>query len=155
MSGQPDFDTDAAHRWFAIELNNAIWDWLETNTSAEPTDSIVHAAHASYHHWKQVGTVINEARAAVVVANVHATVGSGDAAHIWASECLRLLEQAGDQAQDWDWAFAHDSLARALALQSSPEAAAQAATATAAGEAIAEPGDKQVFDNWVASRSAQ
>ena len=147
----PSLDTAAAHRWFAIETNNAVWAWLEalpTASTASPADPILHAAHASYFHWSQIGTVINQARAASLVANVHATLGSSSLATAFANECFELLDQAGDDATDWDLAFAHDSLARAYAASGRADAADQHARARAAGDAIADPEDKAVFDDW-------
>jgi len=144
----PTFDVDTAHRWFAMDLNNATWTWLETHTEASATDPAIHAAHASYHHWRQVGGVINNARAASLVANVHAACGNGSIALALAHECFDLLDQAGDDATDWDLAFAHDSLWRALAALDDPGAQAQRATARRHGDAIADPASKQVFDDW-------
>ena len=97
---EPDFDLDVAHRWFATRLNNATWVWLDENEQGSSTDPIIHAAHASYHHWRQIGTTINHARAASLVANVHAACGNGAMAHALAVECLELIEQAGDDATD-------------------------------------------------------
>ena len=145
---EPSFDVAAASRWFAIESNNATWDWLYANTSAERTDPIIHVAHTSYHHWSAIGTTINEARAASLLANVHAACGNGELAVALAQRCLALTEDAGDEAKDWDIAFAQDSLARALAAVGDPGAAAQKVSARAAGDAISDPDDKAVFDEW-------
>ena len=143
----PDFDVATAQRWFAIELNNATWDWLDANQTGAPTDPIVHVAHASLHHWRDVGTVINQARAMVLVANVHACLGHGDIAAVSAEECMRLTLEAADAA-DWDRAFAHDVLARVAALTGDPAAAERKAEARHAGDAIVDPGSKEVFDAW-------
>jgi len=145
---EPSFDVAAADRWFAIELNNATWAWLDAHETGNPIDPIVHAAHASYHHWRQAGTVIHQARAASLVSNVHSTVGNADLAKALALECLRLIDEAGEEATDWDFAFAHDSLARSLAAAGDPGAVEQRATARRAGDAIHEADDKEVFDDW-------
>ncbi len=146
----PSFDVSVAGRWFAVETNNATWDWLYANTSGDPADPIVHVAHASYHHWSSVGTTINMARAASLLANVHATLGNARMALAFAQVCLEQTDAAGEDAKDWDLAFAQDSLARALAAGADLGAAEQKQIARAAGDAISDPGDKEVFDEWFA-----
>lgn len=151
MAADPTFATDAAHRWFAIATNNTVWDWLESNDHGAATDPIIHVAHASYFHWDSAGTDVHRARAASLVANVHATLGNAAIAAAMASECLRLLDSAGQDAADWDHAFALDSVARASAAAHDPDAAKHKARARAVGDAITDPDDKAVFDAWFAS----
>jgi hypothetical protein len=144
-------DIDEATRWFASRYNNATWDWLEATTSVDglaPTDPIIHTAHASFQHWSEVGTTLHLARAASLVANVHATVGNTALAKAFAADCARLLDEAGDAATDWDRAFCDDSMARALAATGDPGAEAARHQARATGDAIANPKDKATFDSW-------
>ena len=76
---EPPFDLASAHRWFGIELNNRIMDALEAvRVTPETGESFIHAAHASCHHWMQVGTVANHGRGEFVVASVYA-------AAVWAA----------------------------------------------------------------------
>ena len=76
---EPPFDLASAHRWFGIELNNRIMDALEAGrVTPETGESFIHAAHASCHHWMQVGTVANHGRGEFVVASVYA-------ASVWAA----------------------------------------------------------------------
>ena len=68
MSETP-FDKAVAQRWFAIELNNATWEWLESGDyDVHVGEQMLHAAHASCHHWLQVGSAANHARAECLVA---------------------------------------------------------------------------------------
>ncbi len=145
---EPTFDTEAAHRWFAAATNNAVWDWLDAHEQGAASDPIIHAAHASYFHWNNVGSAIQKARAASLVANVHATLGNAEIAAGLANECQALLDAAGDEAADWDLAFGLDSMARAAAAGGDDDAAAHKARARAAGDAIADDQDKAVFDDW-------
>ncbi|MGI9610157.1 MAG: tetratricopeptide repeat protein [Acidimicrobiia bacterium] len=146
----PNFDLVAADRWFAVETNNETWNWLYDNASGEAGDPIINVAHASLYHWNRVGTTINRARAASLVANVHSTLGNGALAVALARQSLELTAEAGDEAQDWDVAFAQDSLGRALSASGDPAAADQRIAARRAGDAIVEAGDKEVFDEWFA-----
>ncbi|MCY4081926.1 MAG: hypothetical protein OXF54_16910 [Caldilineaceae bacterium] len=144
------FEVDKAHRWFGIDLNNSTMDALDagliTPDSCEP---YIHAVHASCYHWMQVGTVANHARGEFAVASVYAAAGLGEAALRHARRCLELIEGNPDEVEDWDKAFAYDSLARAYAAGGDTAAARKTrGQAKAAGEAIADEEDREVFLNW-------
>ncbi len=144
------FEVDKAHRWFGIDLNNSTMDALDaglvTPTSCEP---YIHAVHASCYHWMQVGTVANHARGEFAVASVYAAAGLGEAALRHARRCLDLIEANPDATEDWDTAFGYDALARAYAAGGDMAAAREAREqAQAAGEAIADEEDRNIFLSW-------
>ena len=149
---EPSLDLAAAHRWFGVELNNGTWDALSSGSlTAETADAHVHAAHASCHHWMQVGTVANRVRGELTVANVYAAAGLAEAALRHARRCLELTQANCAQMVDWNVAFAGDVLARALAAAGQDEHARQAKErARAAGEAIADSEDRKFFFEWIA-----
>ena len=149
---EPSFDLAAAHRWFGVELNNSTWDALSSGSvTAEAADAHIHAAHASCHHWMQVGTVANRARGELTVANVYAAAGLAEAALRHAHRCLELTQANRAEMADWDVAFACDVLARAHAAAGQNEHARQAKKrARAAGEAIADEDDREFFFEWFA-----
>ena len=149
---EPSFDRAAAHRWFGVELNNASWDALSAGSvTAATADAHIHAAHASCHHWLQVGTVANRARGELTVANVYAAAGLAEAALRHTRRCLELTQANRAEMADWDVAFACDVLARAHAAAGQNEHARQAKErARAAGEAIADPEDRKFFFEWFA-----
>ncbi|MDE0069508.1 MAG: hypothetical protein OXO48_07320 [Caldilineaceae bacterium] len=144
------FDIPKAHRWFGIQLNNSTMDALDAGlVTAETAEPYIHAAHASCHHWMQVGTVANHGRGEFAVASVYAAAGLGEAALRHARRYLELFEANPAEMEDWDKAFAYDSLARAYAAAGNTQAARQArAQARAAGDAIADEEDRTVFLNW-------
>ncbi len=75
------FEIPKAHRWFGIQLNNSTMDALDAGlVTAETAEPYIHAAHASCHHWMQVGTVANHGRGEFAVASVYAAAGLGEAA---------------------------------------------------------------------------
>ncbi|MDE0078699.1 MAG: hypothetical protein OXO50_14350 [Caldilineaceae bacterium] len=144
------FEVAKAHRWFGIDLNNSTMDALDagliTPDSCEP---YIHAVHASCYHWMQVGTVANHARGEFAVASVYAAAGLGEAALRHARRCLGLIEGNPDEVEDWDKAFAYDALARAYAAGGDTATARKTrGQAKAAGEAIADEEDREVFLNW-------
>ena len=63
-----------------------------------------------------------------------------------------LIEGNPDAVEDWDRAFAYDSLARAYAAGGDTAAARETREqAQTAGEAIADEEDREVFLNWFKS----
>lgn len=145
---QPSFDLATAHRWFAVECNNAAWSLLEAPVrSAEEAERMVHLAHAACHHWLQVGTPLHHARALLLVANVSAEMGWPQPALHFSQRVLDLLRTC-DDAADWDLAFAEDARSRALAVAGDPQAASVREAARAAGERIAKTEDKAMFEQW-------
>lgn len=147
---EPPFDESVAHRWFAVELNNATWDWLEAEDYDVPSaERMVHAAHASCHHWLQVGGAANHARAECLVANVHAAIGDGSGAIRHALRCVELTKANSQEVSDWDWAFAFDALARAHAADDkNKQATLVRMQAREFGGKIADKEDKAFFDKW-------
>ena len=147
---EPPFDLDTAHRWFGIELNNRTMDALEAGeVTPQTAESHIHAAHASCHHWMQVGTTANHGRGEFAVASVYAAAGLGEAALRHARRYLELVEAHPEEMADWDAAFAYDALARAHAASGEVDSARQARQqAKAAGEAIADEDDRLYFSRW-------
>lgn len=143
-------DQSVANRWFAVELNNKVWDWLEAEDYDDPAaERMVHAAHASCHHWLEAGGVANHARAECLVANVHAAIGDGTGALRHALRSLELTKAHAGELADWDWAFAYDALARAhAAAGKTKQASIVRMQARQYGKKIADEQDKQFFDKW-------
>src|SRR5687768_9557039 len=70
------FDLPRAQRWFAVELNNLAWDLLDKpGRTNDETNRMLHAAHASVHHWLAAGNELNRLRGMVLLANVYASAG--------------------------------------------------------------------------------
>jgi len=148
----PTFDTTAAHRWFAAELNNNLWLALDAGRwSADEAEQNIHAAHASCYHWLQVGNVSHHARAECLVANVYAVAGFGESALRHALRCQELIEDSPYAFEDWDFAFAYDALARAYMLTGDAgEAEYHLQRAQTAGDGIVDEEDRAIFLKWFA-----
>jgi hypothetical protein len=101
------------HRQLGVSLFNHVWTLLELpeRTPAQD-DELVHAAHASRHHWAQVGEARHLARGEWQISRVYSVLGRGEPALHHARRCLELLEESGD-GEDWDVPFAHEAVARA------------------------------------------
>jgi hypothetical protein len=136
-------------RQVAVDLFNAVWRQMErTDRSPDDDAAMVHMAHASVHHWAQVGTEVNLARGEWQVSRVYTVVGRGDSALWHAQRCLELCTRNG--FADWDLAYAHEAMARAYAVLGDAEACARHIVA-AREVAIAEDDDRELVEKDLAS----
>jgi hypothetical protein len=116
--------TDTDHRRLAVELFNKTWTLMNKSdrTRAED-DELVHCAHASAYHWRQVGTEANWARGEWQCSRVYTVLGLGEPALRHARRCFELVESAPEEMEEWDLAAAHEALARAHATAGDADAA--------------------------------
>jgi DNA-binding transcriptional MerR regulator len=135
----------ADERKLAAELFNGVWALMETEDRTRAQDDrMLHMAHASRHHWEQVGTPANLARGEWLCSRVYAVLGRAEPALHHATRVLEICEEHG--IGDWDLAFAYEALARAHAVAGDPEATEAAlARARAAADDIAEAEDRDLL----------
>ncbi|HEX5591082.1 MAG TPA: helix-turn-helix domain-containing protein [Candidatus Limnocylindrales bacterium] len=150
----PELDA-AAHRRLGVDLFNHTWTLIEKpdRTPAE-TDEMIHAAHASRHHWSKAGTTVNLARGEWQIARVYSVLGRAEPAQWHAARCLAYVEAAvaAGEAEDWDLAAAYESLARAASVAGDRDAAATwRDRARAALAAIADPADRELIEGDLAT----
>jgi len=131
-------------RQLGVDLFNEVWRLMRTR---EDDDRMLHAVHASRSHWGEAPECKPEnlARGEWQVSRVHTVLGRGEPAIWHARRCLEHCLEAG--IGDWDLAYAYEALARAHAVAGNEDDAAHwKAKAREAGDAIAEPGDREHFD---------
>ena len=147
----PSFDVTAAHKWFAVECNNACWPTLEPTTFVgEDAEKLLNQAHAAVFHWRQIGKPVNVARGNWLLARVNTVLGRKEAALHHAQLCLDQCLRDG--FKDWDLAFAYEAAARANALAGNMDAArAHYADAVTASAACAEKEDREIVDGDLAT----
>jgi hypothetical protein len=145
------------HRRLGAELNNRVWDVLETgvvgpDSPADEREDLLYAAYASAHHWRQVGTPANRARAEHLVSRAATQVGLFEVAVRHAHRCLDIVAANPDAMEDWDLAFALEALARAQAGSgSTDEAHATYTRAVTVTRAIGDPEDRGVLEEQLRS----
>lgn len=147
-------DLDGAmHRRLGVALFNHVWTLLETpDRSAAQTDEMIHAAHASRFHWSRAegSEAANLARGEWQCSRVYAVLGRGEPARWHAKRCLAIHEAAG--SADWDIASAYEAMARACAVAGDRDAAAAwKAKAVAALDGIADPDEREIIENDIAT----
>ncbi|HUQ70047.1 MAG TPA: hypothetical protein VM165_11015 [Planctomycetaceae bacterium] len=113
---EPTFDVAAAHRWFAIDCNNAAWDLIEqADRTASDTDRMLHLAHASCWHWQQIGQPIHQLRGLTLLATAYVAARLPAGAVRFAERGLDLSQEVSD-ATPFDRACAHGAVAAAYQL---------------------------------------
>jgi len=136
-----------AHRFFARTTNGLAWELLERPARNRDEDEhMVSAAYTSLFHWRQVGTPANWQRGEWLVARVQAALGRNAEAMRHGRACMDLTQSHPEAMDAFDVAFAHEGMARVLALAGEPEAAtAHLRRAEEAGRGIQDPEDRAVF----------
>ncbi|MFZ0170345.1 MAG: helix-turn-helix domain-containing protein [Acidimicrobiales bacterium] len=123
---------------------NSVWDLMEKeDRTTEEDDLMLHMAHASRHHWGQVGKPEQIARGEWQVSRVYAVLHRSEPCLHHAQRVLDICLANG--IADWDLAFAYEALARGHAVAGDPEAArAMTERALEAVEQIAEDEDRKL-----------
>ncbi|MHB8468680.1 MAG: hypothetical protein ACYDCH_02835 [Gaiellaceae bacterium] len=104
-------------RRVAADLYNRTWTFLErTERTPDDDEEMVHCAHASAYHWRQVGTEANRARGEWLCARVYAVLGRAPESLYHAQRCLAIVEAHPADVEDWDEPAALEALARAHAV---------------------------------------
>ena len=134
------------NRWFAIESNNLAWTLAE-NPAGDPAqrEEMLNAAHASAFHWSRVGSDLHKARADLLLGQVHALLGNASLAKAYALRSYEFITSR--DSPDWEIALAHAVLAHAARVAGELSLYAKHhAMARKLGDAIADGGDKEIFD---------
>lgn len=109
-------------RQLAADLFNGVWKLLDKkDRTVEEDDRMLHMAHASRHHWEQVGTAANLARGEWQCSRVYCVLGRAEPAGHHARRVLEICQANG--IGDWDLGFAYEALARASAVAGDQEQA--------------------------------
>ena len=137
--------TPEEERQLAVDLFNRAWTLIDSDErTPEQDDELIHAAHASRHHWAAVGTPANLARGEWQLSRVYVTLGRAEPALHHARRCLAYCESNPDALQDWDLPYAHEALARSHALAGeADEAGRHAAAARELTARVADAEDRE------------
>ncbi len=115
VMGTPAEALDAeAERRLGVDLFNKTWTLMEKeDRTQDDDDEMVHCAHASAYHWRQVGTPANRSRSEWQCSRVYAILGRTEPALHHARRCLEIVDAHPDDMKDWDRPAALEALARA------------------------------------------
>ena len=143
----------ATERQVAVDLFNHVWTLLETpDRTPMQDDEMLHAAHASRHHWGKVGKPVNFARGEWQCSRVYAVLGRPEPALWHGRRCVALCEEHG--IGDFDIAFGWEAIARAQSVAGDRDAAAEAiGRARSLAGGISEDEDRELFESDLATIS--
>jgi hypothetical protein len=147
-----EFDV-ARRRRLAVDLFNHVWTLLRRDErTVEQDDEMLHAAHASRHHWAEAGTAVNLARGEWQCSRVYATLGRAEPALHHARRCLEICEANTADLEEFDLPFAYEALARAHAVAGDrAEAERWATRGREAAAAIRDEDDRELVLGDLAS----
>lgn len=134
-------------RRLASGLYNDVWRLMELpDRTPEQSDAMLHAAHASRHHWAAVGGPVNLARGEWLCARVYSVLGRAEPAVWHARRCLELAMES-EGREDWDVPGAQEALARAyLTAGNRDEARRWAKLGLASVAAVANREDREPIE---------
>ena len=137
----------------AVDLFNHVWTLMETpDRTPEQDDEMIHAAHASRHHWAAVGTGKNLARGEWQISRMYVTLDRGEPALYHAGRCLAYCEASRDEIEDWDIPFAYEALSRAhMTAGNEEEAKRYAEKARELAAQVADKDDREHLEEDLAT----
>jgi hypothetical protein len=142
----PTPEMQAWHKQVGMLCNNRAWALAEQVRSSLEDSEMLTAAHTSSYHWNLVGTELNRMRAMALLAQVHALLGHGDTAMSLATQ-MRSYFLGRSDTPAWELAFTHAIYAHSARVAGEPQIHAAAyREAVAAGAAIADDEERQIFD---------
>jgi hypothetical protein len=130
----------------AVALFNRVWGLMEKpKRTREEEDEMIHAAHASRYYWGEVGRPENRARGEWQISRMYTVLGRAEPAIAHAQRCLEICKE--NNVEDWDIAYAYESLARAHKTAGhNADARKFKKLARTAGNQISEAEDREHFD---------
>jgi hypothetical protein len=148
----PDLDA-ATHRRLGVGLYNFTWTLMEkADRTPDDTDLMVHSAHASAFHWRQIGNVPNRSRGEWLCSRVYAVLDRAEPSLWHAQRCLAIVEAGGEGFEDWERGSALEAVSRAYAVGGNREQALRYRELSSAElPKIAEADDREVLEKDLAS----
>jgi hypothetical protein len=117
LNKQPDFDLQAANRYFAVTCFNLAWDLIDKpERTPEEDEEMLRLSLASTWHWTQRSdcTATNLAVGYWQTARIYTLLGQLENARRYGVLCLRSSRSEG--AEQFALGYAYEALARAEAV---------------------------------------
>jgi hypothetical protein len=150
--GERMVDERDLHRWFGVQLNNGMWDNIESadvgpGSPLEDREMMLYSAYASAYHWRHVGNHANYARGEHLISRMAIKIGETELALRHARRCLEFIAAYPEDMEDWDAPFGHEAKARALAASGDTTGGREHLTmAEQLTAAVADPADREVLE---------
>ena len=122
MVKKPDFDLQAAHKYFAAYCFNSAWDLIEKpDRTPEEDQQMIRLSLASQWHWTQRDdyTRKNASIGTWQVSRVYAILGEADNARRYGQLCLETSDS--EEIEPFYLGYAYEALARAESVAGNHE----------------------------------
>ncbi|HEY69207.1 MAG TPA: hypothetical protein G4O08_01345 [Anaerolineae bacterium] len=148
MTKQPEFDLQAAHRYFSATCFNMAWGLMDkSERTAEEDEMMIRLSLASHWHWTQREDYAktNESIAYWQTSRIYAMLGQGETARHYGQLCLAASR--GEDIPPFALGFAYEALARAeMVAGDRDKMEAYLNKARQAAEAIQEAESKKMLE---------
>ena len=114
MSKKPDFDVNAAHRYFSAQCFNRAWDLIDrADRTPQEDEEMIRLNQASIWHWTQRDdcTPTNMSTGYWQASRIYAILGQVDNARRYGQLCLGASQ--GEDVPPFYLGYAYEALARA------------------------------------------
>lgn len=116
MAQDPEFDLQAAHKYFSAHCFNSAWDLIDkSDRTPEEAESMIQLGMAAMYHWSQRPDVTDENRSIGFwqIARIYTLLGQVENARHYANLTLKYAKSEG--VADFALGYAYEALARAEA----------------------------------------
>jgi hypothetical protein len=117
MAKEPDFDLQAAHRYFAATCYNQAWELInKPDRTPEEDEQMLRLSLASHYHWTQRDdySATSKSIGHWQTSRIYALLGQGEAARRYGQLCLQASQAPG--VEPFFLGYAYEALARAEAI---------------------------------------
>jgi superoxide dismutase len=114
MTLEPDFDLQAAHKYFSISCFNQAWDLMDKfERTSEEDQEMLRLSLASHYHWtkRQDCAPANLSVGYWQTSRIYAMLGEPGNARKYGQLCLEIAQNAG--LEPFYLGYAYEALARA------------------------------------------
>jgi len=114
MTKGPDFDLEAAHRYFSAQCFNRAWDLIDKpDRTAEEDEEMIRLSMAAAWHWTQRTDCTNKNLSIGYwqIARIYAVLRQAENARYYAQRCLEVSQD--EDIPPFYLGYAYEALARA------------------------------------------
>ena len=114
MTKGPDFDLEAAHRYFSAQCFNRAWDLIDKpDRTAEEDEDMIRLSMAAAWHWTQRADCTNKNLSIGYwqIARIYALLRQAENARYYAQRCLEVSQD--EDIPPFYLGYAYEALARA------------------------------------------
>lgn len=117
MAEKPEFDQQAAHKYFSVNCFNKAWELIDrTDRTPEEDEEMIRLSLASHYHWTQRDDYSNTNASIALwqISRIYAVLDQANNARRYAQMCLEVSQK--EDVTPFFLGYAYEALARAEAV---------------------------------------